>query len=165
MQRYKERASECRISTAMKVFLAFLALAIWFASCAADTLTTNAPSYQPGDPIVITLQTTNVYDSVVITVNNPSIVFGSISDILNGFTGTLTFKGTVTCEMFATVFIPNTLNIVVTGILLSDHTTPITTNHSVNITDNVCQVYFVTPATDPAQITRRKVRQSVDPAG
>nr|BAK03555.1 predicted protein [Hordeum vulgare subsp. vulgare] len=138
----------------MRVLFALLALTLWFVSCSAiDSFTSNATSYNVGDQMVLTLVTANVYSQIDIIVNNPSIVFASITDSSNGFTGTLTFTGTVTCRMAATAS-SNQLNITATVVLFPSGTPSTLTPIAVTVVSppGACNVYFTVPATDPAQI-------------
>ena len=138
----------------MRVLFALLALTLWFVSCSADdSFTSNATSYNVGDQMVLTLVTANVYSQIDITVNNPSIVFASITDASNGFTGTLTFTGTVTCQMAATAS-SNQLNITATVVPFPSGTPSTLTPIAVTVVSppGACNVYFTVPATDPAQI-------------
>ena len=136
----------------MQPFLVGLLLfTLWSVAYAADTLVTNAASYAPGDPITITLTTSNVYSSIVISVNGS--IFASLTDTSNGFTGSITFTGKITCFLVISGLIPNTLVIKSDGTIIHTPTVISTTiNRASTLAPGQCGVYFVNPPTDPAQI-------------
>ena len=137
----------------MQSFLvALLVLALCSGAYAADSLITNAANYTPGAPISITLITANVYSNITIKVNGS--IFASVTDTLNGFTGSVTFNGQVTCFLAISGLTPNTLVIESDGTIIHTATVNTTTiTRGVTIPSGQCGVYFANPPTDPAQIT------------
>jgi hypothetical protein len=134
----------------MKAFLAFLLFSLWSVANAVDILTGNSATYNPNDPITITLTTTNQYRNIVVTING--ITFANITDTVNGFTGAITFSGHITCELGA---LNASLAIVATTTLINNNAGPTSTVAPPSAFNNIlaiCGVYFTVPATEPAEI-------------